>query len=71
MKTLPCFQDIETKKEIQSLCKEYEINIRLLQDLCEIALNYSGSGRHYGIQEDITACIDRFMGNDSDRKEAE
>ena len=57
----PCFEEPESKKVIKELCEENKIDAKLLKDLCEVVLEYSGSGRKEGIPADITNCIDRFI----------
>jgi len=57
----PCFQDSEAKKEIERLCRENNIDILLLKDLCELLNEYSGMGRKEGVIQDIEDIIDRFI----------
>ena len=61
MRKLACFTDIEARKEIQRLCRENEVDINLLTDLCEVISMHSGSGRKEGVVEEITQCIDRLL----------
>lgn len=61
MKPPPCFQDSESKGEIQRLCKENDVDLILLKDLCEIVGQHAGSGRKEGVVAEITECIDRFL----------
>lgn len=61
MKQLPAFEDAETKKLIQELCKECQVDVSLLKDLCEVIQNHSGSGRKHDVDSDIAGCLDRFL----------
>lgn len=61
LKPPPCFQDVETKKEIQSLCRSNDIDMTLLKDLCEVLTNHAGAARRDGIMAEITEVIDRFI----------
>jgi uncharacterized phage protein gp47/JayE len=61
MKPLPAFEDPETKKLIQALCAEHQIDAALLKDLCEVMQEHSGSGRKHDVDADIAGCIDRFL----------
>ena len=61
MKPLPAFEDQETKKLIQTLCQETQIDMTLLKDLCEVMQGHSGSGRKETVNGDIAGCIDRFL----------
>ncbi len=65
MKHAPCFHDQESKKLIQRRCKEEDVDMKLIQDLCELLTEHSGSGRKEGIHADITECIDRFLARTS------
>ncbi len=61
MRPLPAFEDQETKKLIQNLCRETQIDMALLKDLCEVMQAHSGAGRKDGVDADIAGCIDRFL----------
>ncbi len=61
MKAPPCFEDPDTRKAIEAVCKRSNIDLRLLKDLCEVVQSYSGSGRAEGVTVDITQCIDGFV----------
>lgn len=61
MNVPPCFQEPEARRLISNLCEQNKIDTTLLKDLCEILVNFSGSGRKEGIQADLTDCIDRFI----------
>lgn len=61
MKAPPCFEDPEARKSIESICRTNRLDSRLLRELCEIVVRYSGSGRAEGITTDITQCIDGFV----------
>jgi hypothetical protein len=60
MKAPPCFEDSESKRIIRKICEEHRVNIDLLTDLCDIVNEYAGSGRRFGLIEEIEAAIDRF-----------
>ena len=61
MKVPPCFRDREASRQISDLCRENNIDVSLLQDLCEVLGEYAGAGRKEGIVSDISECIDRFL----------
>jgi hypothetical protein len=63
MKAPPCFEDPESKKIIRNICEQHRIDIELLKDLCEIVNVHAGSGRRFGLPEDIEAVLDRFIKN--------
>jgi len=66
MKAPPCFDDPESKKIVRSICMQHRIDIDLLKDLCEIVNFHAGSGRRFGLPEDIEAILDRFIKNSKD-----
>jgi hypothetical protein len=61
MKAPPCFEDPETKKIIAQICNKHGIDAALLKDLCELMSEYSGSGRRFGLDDQIAATINRFL----------
>lgn len=61
MKTPPCFEDAETKKIIRQICDEHKIDTETLKDLCELVNTYSGSGRRFGLNDEIASIITRFI----------
>jgi hypothetical protein len=61
VKVLPCFKDPAAKKEIQRLCAEHQIDLPLLEDLCEAMMRHSGKGRIDGIDSEISQSLDRFL----------
>jgi molybdate-binding protein len=61
MKAPPCFDDPETKRMIERICEEHQIDGELLKDLCELINNHSGSGRRFGLDDEISASITRFL----------
>lgn len=61
MKAPPCFEDSETKRTVKAICDENNIDVDLLKDLCEIVNEHSGSGRRFGLNEDIETVLDRFI----------
>ena len=61
MKAPPCFEDPETRKIIRQICEQYSIDIELLKDLCELMNEYSGSGRRFGLPDEIDGIINRFF----------
>lgn len=66
MKPLPAFEDPETKKLIQELCQDYQVDVALLKDLCEVMQGHSGSGRKDDVNSDIAGCVDRFLARSPD-----
>jgi hypothetical protein len=63
MKSPPCFEDSESKRIVRAICDQHRIDIELLKDLCEIVNVHAGSGRRFGLPEDIEAVLDRFIKN--------
>ncbi len=63
MKAPPCFEDAESKKVIRKICEQHRVDIDLLKDLCELVNSYAGSGRRFGLPEEIEAVLDRFIKN--------
>lgn len=61
MKPLPAFEDSETKKLIQEISTECQVDIPLLKDLCEVMQGHTGSGRKHDVDSDIAGCLDRFL----------
>ncbi len=61
MKAPPCFEDSESKKVIRKICEQHRIDMELLKDLCEIVNVHAGSGRRFGLPENIEAVLDRFI----------
>jgi hypothetical protein len=61
LKPLPAFEDLETKRLILELCHEYEIDVPLLRNLCEVMQGHSGSGRKHDVDADLAGCLDRFI----------
>ena len=60
MRPPPCFDDRETKKMLETLCADNQIDMQLLIELCDIVHGYSGSGRSVGVTSDITQSLDAF-----------
>lgn len=61
MKAPPCFDDPETKKLVKQVCRQHQIDPELLKDLCELVTQYSGSGRRFGLDDEIAGIITRFI----------
>jgi hypothetical protein len=61
MKAPPCFDDPETKKLVKQVCKQHQVDAELLKDLCELVTQYSGSGRRFGLDDEIAGIITRFI----------
>jgi hypothetical protein len=61
MKPPPCFEDPETKRIIRQICEEHRIDAELLKDLCELVNEHSGSGRRFGLYDEIASIITRFI----------
>lgn len=61
MKAPPCFEDPETRKIIRQICDQHSIDTELLKDLCELMSEHSGSGRRFGLPEEIDGIINRFF----------
>jgi hypothetical protein len=65
MRQPPCFIDRETRRSIEALCHQNQIDVQLLSELCEIVHNYSGSGRREGITSDLVQTLDAFSARTS------
>ena len=65
MKAPPCFEDPETKRIIRQICEEHRIDPELLKDLCELVNEFSGSGRRFGLPDEIASIITRFIARSS------
>ena len=61
MKVPPCFDDTETRRMIRKLCEQHRIDDDLLKDLCEIVIEHSGSGKRFGVDEQIASVLSRFI----------
>lgn len=61
MKAPPCFDDPDTKRMIRDICDQHRIDTELLKDLCELVNEYSGSGRRFGLDDEIAGIISRFL----------
>ena len=61
MKSPACFEDSETKRIIRKICDEHSIDPDLLKDLCEVENDHYGSGRRFGLREDIESALNRFI----------
>lgn len=61
MKAPPCFEDPETRKIIRKICDQHSIDSELLKDLCELMNEYSGSGRRFGLPDEIDGIVNRFL----------
>jgi len=66
MRAPACFDDQETRRKIDALCKKHGVDLRLLTDLCEVVQSYSGSGRREGITEDIREKLNAFIERSSE-----
>jgi hypothetical protein len=61
MKAPPCFDDPETKKMIRSICDKHKLDAELLKDICELVLDHSGSGRRFGLDDELASIVNRFL----------
>ena len=61
MKAPPCFDDPDTKRLIRQICEANHIDGELLKDLCELVNEYSGSGRRFGLDDELAAIMTRFL----------
>jgi hypothetical protein len=61
MKAPPCFDDPETKRLVRHVCEQHRIDTELLKDLCELVNHYSGSGRRFGLDDELASIITRFL----------
>ncbi len=46
---------------VRQICDEHKIDGELLKDLCEIVNEYSGSGRRFGLDDELASIITRFL----------
>ena len=58
---LPCFREEDSALMIDKVCDEHGIDRVLLEDLCSVQIEYSGSGRPDGINADISRVLEEFM----------
>jgi len=61
MKAPPCFDDPDTKRIVRQICEQHRIDSELLKDLCELVNQYSGSGRRFGLDDEIAGILTRFL----------
>ena len=61
MKAPPCFDDPEAKPIIRAVCEEFGIDADLLKDLVEIEARHSGSGKRFGVDDEISDALNRFI----------
>lgn len=61
MKPPPCFEDTETKRIIRQICAQHQIDMELLKDLCELVNERSGSGRRFGLDDELAGILSRFL----------
>ena len=61
MKPPPCFEDTETKRIIREICDRHQIDMELLKDLCELVNERSGSGRRFGLDDEMAGILSRFL----------
>ena len=66
MRPPACFDDPETRRKIEALCKKHGVDLRLLTDLCEVVQSYSGSGRRDGITENLREKLNAFIDRNSE-----
>jgi hypothetical protein len=57
----PCFDDPNARAAIDAICRQCNIDLPLLEALCQLAHQHSGSGRRDGIQLDVQQHIDAFI----------
>jgi len=63
MKAPPCFEDADSKRIIRKICEEQHVEMDLIKELCAVINVHSGSGRRFGLPEDIADALDRFIQN--------
>lgn len=56
-----CFTDPSARDKVRSVCEQYKVDQKLLDDLCQLVEEYSGSGRAHGISDRIAEAIDAFL----------
>lgn len=68
MRPPACFDDREARRLIDQLCKKADLDVTLLEELCEVIQRHSGSGRKDGIVSEFNTCIDAFLQRNGDVK---
>jgi hypothetical protein len=68
MRQPACFDDREARRLIEQLCKKSDIDVKLLEELCEVIHDHSGSGRKDGIVSEFNERIDSFLDRQSNGK---
>lgn len=61
MRTPACFEDRDTRRIIEEVCRRNRIDLQLLIELCEVVQKFSGSGRKEGINNDIATSLDAYL----------
>jgi hypothetical protein len=61
MKAPPCFDDPDTKRIVRQICEQHRIDSELLKDLSELVNHYSGSGKRFGLDDEIAGILTRFL----------
>jgi hypothetical protein len=61
MKAPPCFDDQDTKRIVKQICEQHRIDSELLKDLCELVNQRSGSGKRFGLDNEIAGILTRFL----------
>jgi hypothetical protein len=56
-----CFEQKESKEILENLCSKYKIDSKLIEDICLIEMSFEGSGRPYGVYEEIQRALQEFQ----------
>ena len=67
MKAPPCFEDPETTKMIRGICENHKLDVQLLTDICELVLEHSGSGRRFGLDDELASIVNRFLSRSTEQ----
>ncbi len=67
MRTPACFEDKDTRKIIEELCRRHNVDLQLIEELCDVVQKQSGL-RKEGMAGDISTCIDSFLSRSQPRK---
>jgi hypothetical protein len=60
MRTPACFEDKDTRKIIEELCRRHNVDLQLIEELCDAVQKQSGL-RKEGMASDISTCIDGYL----------
>jgi hypothetical protein len=68
MRRPACFEDRDTRAIIEDLCRRHNVDLQLIEELCDVVEKFSGSGRKEGLVSDISTSIDAFLTREQSTK---